>query len=54
MKFQKPCLNFERTHERKDKPKAICPINFSKVGGIKMFSLRNIHNISNFGKKFHI
>ena len=33
MKFQNCILiNFELTH---DKPKAICPFNFSKVGGIK-------------------
>ena len=25
-----------RTDERKDRPKAICPFNFSKVGGIKI------------------
>ena len=44
MKFQNCILiNFERTYGRMDgrmegrtdKPKAICPFNFSKVGGIK-------------------
>ena len=41
MKFQNPILNFRRTdgrrNGRKDKPKAICPLNFFKVtvGGIK-------------------
>ena len=39
MKFQNCILiNFElmhrRTDGRTDKPKAICPFNFSKVGGI--------------------
>ena len=39
MKFQNCILiNFEQTHGRKDartdKPKAICPFNFSKVRGI--------------------
>ena len=35
MKFQNCILiNFERTHGWTDKPKAICPFNFSKVGGI--------------------
>ena len=40
MKFQNCILiNFEGTHRRtdgrKEKPKAICPFNFSKVEGIK-------------------
>ena len=39
MKFQNCILiNFvmdSRTHAHTDKPKAICPFNFSKVGGIK-------------------
>ena len=40
MKFQNCILiKFERTQRRmegrKDKPKAICPFNVSKVGGIK-------------------
>ena len=39
MKFQNPIVNFEwpvrRKDERTDKPKAICPFNFFKVGGIK-------------------
>ena len=39
MKFQNCILiNFvtdARTHTLTDKPKAICPFNFSKVGGIK-------------------
>ena len=39
MKFQNCILiNFvtdARTDGRTDKPKAICPFNFSKVGGIK-------------------
>ena len=35
MKFQNCILiNFERTHGWTDKPKAICPFNFSKVEGI--------------------
>ena len=39
MKFQNCILiNFERTHGRMDgrtdKPKSICPFNFSKVGGV--------------------
>ena len=43
MKFQN-CIsiNFERTHGRRDKPKAICPFNFSKVGGIMMCNNPNI------------
>ena len=37
MKFQNCILiNFERTRGQKDKPKAIGPFNFSKVGGIKI------------------
>ena len=41
MKFQNCILiNFEQTHGRQggrtDKPKAICPSNFSKAGGMKM------------------
>ena len=35
MKLRNRTLNFERTHRRMDKPKAICPFNFSKVEGIK-------------------
>ena len=38
MKFHKPYLKVVRdgrTHGLKDKPKAICPFNFFKVGGIK-------------------
>ena len=39
MKFQNPILKFVQTDGQKDgqrnKPKAICPFNFSKVGGIK-------------------
>ena len=34
MKFQNCILNF--LNGCTDKPKAICPFNFSKVGGIKM------------------
>ena len=37
IKFQKTILiNFEATHGRADKPKAICPFKFSKVGGIQI------------------
>ena len=35
MKFQNHILNIERTDTRRDKPKAICPFDFFKVGGIK-------------------
>ena len=34
MKFQNPILNLEWTEGRTEKPKAICPFNFFKVGGI--------------------
>ena len=35
-KFQNPTYNFfEQMNEQTDKPKAICPLNFFKVGGIK-------------------
>ena len=54
MKIQNPILNFGQTHGRmhghRDKPKAICPFNLSKVAGIKMtkhlerFSKRLIDN----------
>ena len=44
MKFQNYILiNFvtdARTHTLTDKPKAICPLNFSKVGGIKTMNSR--------------
>ena len=36
MKFQNCSLINFVTDARTDKPKAICPFNFSKVGGIKM------------------
>ena len=29
-----------RTHGRTDKPKAICPFNFSNIGGIKKINAR--------------
>ena len=54
MKIQNPILNFGQTHGRmhghRDKPKAICSFNLSKVAGIKMtkhwerFSKRLIDN----------
>ena len=34
MKFQNPILKFARKDGQTDKPKAICPFNFSKDGGI--------------------
>ena len=37
MKFQNCILINFVTDARTDKPKAICPFNFSKVGGIKRF-----------------
>ena len=30
-----------RTDGRTDKPKAICPFNFSKIGGIKTQTIKN-------------
>ena len=36
MKFQNPILNLKHTaNARTDEPKAICPFNYFKVGGIK-------------------
>ena len=39
MKFQNPSIHRSKvngcTHRQTDKPKAICPSNFFKVGGIK-------------------
>ena len=35
MNFQNPILKFVQADGRMDKPKAICPFSFSKVGGIK-------------------
>ena len=35
MKFKNPILNLYWTEGRMEKPKAICPLNFFKVGGIK-------------------
>ena len=32
------------THPLTDAPKAICPINFFKVGGINMFWLCELHD----------
>ena len=32
----------EQTHARTDKPNAICPFNFFKVGGIKIKKKKNI------------
>ena len=36
MTFQNCILIYFVVDARTDKPKAICPLNFSKVGGIKM------------------
>ena len=43
MKFQNHILNFERTdgHPLTDKPKALCPFNFFKVGGINIVDLQS-------------
>ena len=56
MKFQNCILiNFEmerctngRTHAHMDKPKAICPFNFSKVGGINIVTMTFNVVIMNF------
>ena len=41
MKFQIPSMHHSevnrRTDRQTDKPKAICPSNFLKVGGIKIY-----------------
>ena len=47
MKFQNSILiNSERTDGRTDKPKAICPYNFSKVGGIKKDGTSSLQPVS--------
>ena len=42
MKFQNPTIHHSKvnthTDTQTDKPKAICPSNFFKVGGIKIFT----------------
>ena len=40
-----------RTHGHTDKPKAICPTNFFKVGGIKTGVCRGIPNFLIFDPK---
>ena len=54
VKFQNPSIHHSKvnththrrtdtqTHRHTDKPKAICPSNFFKVGGIKMYAFRLI------------
>ena len=39
MKFQNPILKFVRTDGQMNKPKAICPFNFSKVCGITRYKI---------------
>ena len=33
-------INIERRHRQTDKPKAICPLNFSKIGDISIMPLQ--------------
>ena len=40
-----------RTHALTDAPKAICPINFFKVGGIKITYVTSKRNASIFGSQ---
>ena len=41
MKFQNCIINFVKD-ARTDKPEAICPFNFSKVGGIKILDVLTV------------
>ena len=53
MKFQNPSIHHSKvntqTDTQTDKPKAICPSNFFKVGGIKIQSYAGREDM----KKFH-
>ena len=46
MKFQNCILINFVTDARTDEPKAICPFNFPKVGGIKILTTELLQNLN--------
>ena len=56
MKFQNPTIHRSkvngRTHTQTDKPKAICPSNFFKVGGIKKEDILSPHLYGKINRLF--